>query len=180
MRVVFLDRDGVINRNRADYVKCVNEFEFLPGAVEAISRLHSAGWSIVVVSNQAGVGKGLYGKNALAEIDALMISGVRSAGGDITATYYCTHRPDEKCNCRKPAPGLIFRASQDLGFQPDDAVFVGDAAGDMLAGYSAGCRTVMVLSGRTSALEAKVLDPAPSHIATDLSEAVEWILAGDR
>ncbi|MBI2841894.1 MAG: D-glycero-beta-D-manno-heptose 1,7-bisphosphate 7-phosphatase [Armatimonadetes bacterium] len=177
MRVVFLDRDGVINRNREDYVKSVEEFEFLPGALEALKRLTEAGWDVVVISNQAGVGKGLMTEATLEEIDRLMLSKISEAGGSIAATYYCAHRQEENCGCRKPAPGLILRASRELGLDPKDAVLVGDSARDVLAGQSAGCRTVVVLSGQVSAAEAALLDPAPDFIAADLGEAVDWIIS---
>jgi histidinol-phosphate phosphatase family protein len=177
VRVVFLDRDGVINRNRDDYVKSVEEFELLPGALDALRLLNESGRQVIVVSNQACVAKGLISEETLAGIDRLMFSLAAEAGGKITATYYCTHHYDDGCDCRKPAPGLIMRASRDLGFDPGEAVFVGDAAGDIQAGQAAGCRTVLVLSGRISAADAAALDPEPDYIATDLDEAARWIIS---
>jgi histidinol-phosphate phosphatase family protein len=178
VRVVFLDRDGVINRNRDDYVKSVDEFEFLPGAPEAFARLSGAGWRAVVVSNQACIGKGLVAWETVAEIERVMLTGVAAAGGEIAAVYYCPHKPEDGCGCRKPAPGLILQASRDMSVDPKEAVFVGDAAGDVLAGRAAGCKTVVVLTGRISAAEAAALDPAPDFIAADLAQAAEWIIAG--
>lgn len=179
MRVVFLDRDGVINRNRHDYVKSVDEFEFLPKAMDGLRRLKESGRTVIVISNQAGVGKGLISNESLKAIDDLMISAVSEAGGEIAAIRYCIHRPDEGCDCRKPAPGLLLNAGRDLGFDPKDAVFVGDAAGDVHAGQAAGCRTVMVLSGRTSSSDAVAVKPAPDFIAADLDEAAKWIISMD-
>ena len=176
MRVVFADRDGVINRDRDDYVKSVEEFEFLPGALEALRRLREAGWRVVIISNQAGVGKGLIRHEALAEIDRLMRSQVSAAGGKIEATYYCPHRQEDGCDCRKPAPGLIRRASRDLGIDPKDAVFVGDSARDVVAGQATLCRTVAVLSGSLTAAEALALDPPPDFVAEGLAEAADWII----
>lgn len=178
MRVVFLDRDGVINRNfPGDYVKNKEEFEFLPGSLDGLKRLYEAGWQVVVISNQAGVGKGLMSKEALDEIDRRMFSEVEAAGGRINATYYCLHRHEESCGCRKPAPGLIIRASEDIGVDPRETIFVGDADRDVQAGRAAGCRTVVVLSGSVSMSEARAFDPAPDFIAADLSDAAEWIIA---
>lgn len=179
MRVVFLDRDGVINYNRDDYVKSVSEFEFLPRAMDGLRRLKESGRTVIVISNQAGVGKGLISLESLRQIDHLMISAVTEAGGEIAAVRYCVHRPDEACDCRKPAPGLLLRAGEEFGFDPSDAFFVGDAAGDVLAGKSAGCRTVMVLSGRTSVEDAAALNPTPDYIAADLDEAARWIISAD-
>lgn len=177
LRVVFLDRDGVINRNKeGDYIKSAKEFEFLPGALEGLRLLHAAGWRVVVVSNQAGVGKGLMSDEDLREIDRLMVSEAGAAGGEITAVYYCTHRQEENCDCRKPAPGLILRASRDMGIDPRDTVFIGDADKDVMAGQAAGCRTGIVLSGRTTASQAAAIDPAPDFIAANLAEAARLII----
>ncbi|MEN6372941.1 MAG: D-glycero-beta-D-manno-heptose 1,7-bisphosphate 7-phosphatase [Armatimonadota bacterium] len=178
-RVVFLDRDGVINENRDDYVKNTDEFCFLPGSLDALRRLHAAGFKAVVISNQACIGKGLLTKEALASIDRLMFSQVRKAGGEIAATYYCYHRPEDKCDCRKPAPGLILRAGRDMKIDIEDTVFIGDNAKDVQAGQAAGCRTVLVLSGMVSASVASAIDPAPDLVAADLSEAVDRIIAGE-
>jgi len=178
-RVVFLDRDGVINENRNDYVKNIDEFNFLPGVLDALRRLHAAGIRAAVISNQACIGKGLVAKETLADIDRFMFSCVAEAGGEITATYYCPHKPDDNCDCRKPAPGLLLRASRDMKVDPKDTVFVGDNFKDIEAGKAAGCKTVLVLSGMVSADEAVMFNPAPDLIASDLAEAVERIIAGD-
>ncbi len=177
LRVVFIDRDGVINRNIDNgYVRTTDDFEILPNVPEALSKLSNAGCQLVVISNQAGVGKGLITKESLDAIDRMMFSAVAKAGGKIAATYYCPHRPDDNCDCRKPAPGLILQASRDLGIDPKETVFIGDAVSDMLAGRAAGCKTVMVLTGKTTADDAAVLEPAPDYIAADLTAAVDWLL----
>ena len=177
MRVVFVDRDGVINRNRDDYVKSVDELEMIPGVPEAVRKLNVAGCQAVVISNQACVGKGLVSPEQLAEIDGRMAALVEAGGGRIAASYYCVHRYDEGCDCRKPQPGLILRASRELGVALADAVFVGDSVGDIQAGQSAGFGTVLVLSGKISARDAARLDPAPDYVAADLGEAVDWIIS---
>jgi len=171
----------VINRNLdGDYVKSVDEFELLPGSLAALRRLREAGWQVVVISNQACVGKGIISGDALAEVDRAMKAWVTEAGGEIAASYYCTHRSEDGCDCRKPAPGLIIRASRDLGIRPEEAVLVGDSAADVQAGKAVGCRTVVVLSGRISAQEAQALDPAPDLIAADLAETADWLIAGSQ
>ena len=175
--VVFVDRDGVINRNRpGDYVKTVDEFEFLPGALEGLARLKEAGCTVIILSNQQGVGKGLMSAGELERINDMMLRTISQHGGEIAAIYYCTHRKDENCACRKPQTGLFTKASEELGIVLQDAYFVGDAFSDLQAGSSAGCRTVIVLTGRASAAEIESWERRPDHIADDLQSAVEWIL----
>ncbi len=177
-RVVFVDRDGVINRNRAgDYVRTVDQFEFLPGALEGLARLKEAGLTAIVVSNQAGVGSGLMSIDELERIDDMMLGTISEHGGDISAIYYCTHRKDEGCACRKPQTGLFAKAAMDLDIALDRSYFIGDAQADLEAGVNAGCRTVIVLTGRTSASEIETWERKPDHIADDLPSAAEWILA---
>ena len=175
--VVFLDRDGVINRNRGgDYVRTVDQFEFLPSAFEGLARLKEAGCTVVVVSNQACVGKGLVSLEELERINDKMLRTISEHGGEIAAVYYCTHRKDEGCTCRKPQTGLFARAVQELGISIDGSYFVGDALADLQAGVNAGCRTVIVLTGRASASEIETWERKPDFIAEDLPSAVEWIL----
>lgn len=147
MFTVFLDRDGVINRNRADYVKQWSEFHFLPGTLRAIADLTTAGCQIVVVTNQACVGKGLL---TCAELDALherMGQHIELAGGHITGVLYCPHRNDQGCACRKPAPGLLFRARDEFGVDLRHAVMVGDSLTDMRTAAAAGVPAILVFSG---------------------------------
>ena len=176
MTVVFLDRDGVINENRDDYVKSVDELEFLPGAIEAAGRLSSAGIRIVIVSNQQGVGRGMISPESLEQINAAVLSKLAESGVDVSGVYYCPHLKEDDCECRKPKPGLLVKAAGELGFDLNSSVFVGDAPSDVQAGRAAGCATVLVLSGKTSSAEVHRLPVAPDHVATDLSEAVNWIL----
>lgn len=179
LRVVFVDRDGVINKDRDDYVKSVDEFEFLPGSCEALARLHSSGWTVMVVSNQASIAKGLMAREELDRINEVLSRGVEAAGGKIQDMYYCPHHPNDNCNCRKPLPGLLFRAGKDYRIDLSRAVFVGDAERDIKAGKAAGCKTVLVLTGKLTADEAAEISPPPDHIAADLHEAADWILAGN-
>jgi histidinol-phosphate phosphatase family protein len=174
--VVFIDRDGVINHNRNDYVKCVDEFVFLPGVLIALSILHKNKMAVVVVSNQAGVAKGIISTDDLARIDSKLQRCVEETGGNIDGIYYCTHKPEDKCNCRKPEPGLIIRARKDLDLGDCPSYLVGDALSDICAGMNTGCTTVFVLSGRTSIHEVESWDQKPDHIADDLLAAVDWII----
>jgi len=177
LTVVLLDRDGVINRNKDDYVKTVDEFVFLPGALEGLAKLKEAGITTVVISNQAGVGRGLIEPSELERINRKMLCAVAEHGGEIAGLYYCTHRKDEGCHCRKPQIGLLQTASADLGFDLAEAFLVGDAWSDIEAGRRAGCRTVLTLTGKALAKDVEAWDCKPEHIAVDLPSAVDWILA---
>lgn len=177
MTVVLLDRDGVINRNRDDYVKNADELAFLPGALEGLAKLKEAGATTVVISNQAGVGRGLIAADDFKRINERIREAVRDHGGEIAGFYYCLHRKDENCECRKPKTGLFLQASSELGFDLHGAFFVGDSESDIEAGRKAGCRTVLVLTGLASAEDVESWSWKPHHIAADLGSAVDHILA---
>lgn len=180
MTVVFMDRDGVINVNRDSYVRTVDEFVFLPGALEGLARLREAGIPVVVVSNQAGVGRGLIDPAELACISDTMCQAVAEHGGEVSGLYYCVHRKDEGCDCRKPGIGLLRQASADMGFSCGDAYFIGDAESDIQAGRTAGCKTIFVLTGRTPACEMENWKCRPDFVAEDLPMAVDYILSRDQ
>jgi D-glycero-D-manno-heptose 1,7-bisphosphate phosphatase len=178
---VFLDRDGVINYNREDYVKSPEEFVLLPGAAAAAARLTQAGCALFIISNQAGVGKGVMTEAALAAITRKMLDGLAEAGACVQGIYYCPHSPEAGCDCRKPLPGLLRRAGRDHGLDLSQTVFVGDDRRDLAAGAAAGAPTVLVLTGKTSRADAEALaremdSAGPAFVAADLSAAVDWIL----
>ena len=177
MTVVFLDRDGIINVNRDDYVKTCDEFVLLPGALEGLAKLKEAGVTTVVISNQAGVGRGLIDPAELECINRKMLDAVEEAGGEISGLYYCLHRRDEGCDCRKPGIGLLQKASDEMGFPLTGSFFIGDARSDVEAGCKANCRTVLALTGKASAEEIETWDRKPEHIAKDLPSAVDWVLS---
>jgi D-glycero-D-manno-heptose 1,7-bisphosphate phosphatase len=179
-RVVFLDRDGVINRDSATYVKCVAEFEFLPGSLEAIRRLTEAGREILIVTNQSVIDRGMASLSELAEIHRYMIDTIAENGGRIRDIYFCPHLPDAGCDCRKPAPGLIRRAADAHDIDLATAVMVGDSAKDILCGRSAGCgATVLVRTGNGEAAlkELAARGVSPDTLAADLLDAASWILS---
>lgn len=181
MKVVFLDRDGVINKypGHGFYVTRVKDFVFIPGSIEAIRKLSEAGYAIFVISNQAGVGKGVYSLDKLQRIDAKMVKGVEKAGGKIRKSFYCTHRPDAGCDCRKPGIGLLKKALQSLNktiAHARKAFFVGDTQGDIETGHKAGCQTILVLSGRDGRRHARLWKAKPDYIVNDLKAATEIIL----
>jgi len=174
---LFLDRDGVINAPpiRKRYITRWEEFRFLPGVFDALRKLRKTGRKIILVSNQAGVGRGVYPGARLQEITRKMRAAIQNHGGKLHAVYYCTHTPERKCRCRKPRPGLLLRAARRFSLDMPSSIFVGDNATDIETGRAAGCRTVLVLSGVTARKGVRRLNPAPDFVARDLSAAARWI-----
>ncbi len=175
---VFLDRDGVISRNRDDYVKSWDEFEFLPGALEALRRLTEGACRIVVVTNQSAVSKGIISRRTAEEIDLAMVQRVKQVGGRIDAVLFCPHRPDEGCDCRKPHPGLLLRAARWLSLDLANSFMVGDHVTDLQAGLAIGCMPVLVLTGRGSGVleEAQASFGGCLTVAPDIMSAAQIIL----
>jgi D-glycero-D-manno-heptose 1,7-bisphosphate phosphatase len=171
---VFLDRDGVINRDRPDYVKSWEEFEFLPGVLEAFRVLASGPHLVVVISNQSCIGRGLVSRGTVDEIHARMTEAVRRSGGRIDAVYYCPHRPDEDCPCRKPRPGLILAAARELDIDLAASWLVGDDMRDLETAKAAGVRPVLVRTGHGRDLSETRLARVsyPFDVFKDLLEAV--------
>lgn len=176
---VLIDRDGVVNRNvAAGYVMTWRQFEFLAGAREALAILHEAGLPVAVVSNQAGVAKGVVARAALADITRRMAAELRAAGGEVAGVYYCTHSKEAGCGCRKPQPGLLRAAAADLGLCLEESYLVGDAASDVAAGRAVGATTVLVLTGRTSRSHLRAWPSAarPDFVCDDLLGAARLIV----
>ncbi|HLV02239.1 MAG TPA: HAD-IIIA family hydrolase [Acidobacteriota bacterium] len=148
---VILDRDGVLNRKppKARYVRRWEDFQWLPGALESLRLLRENGYRVIVVTNQAGVARGEMTEQDLLDIHRRMCLEVRSAGGDIEAVYYCPHGWDEGCECRKPKPGMLFRAQRDFHLDLTRTLFIGDDERDAEAGHAAGCRTILVTPDRS-------------------------------
>lgn len=179
-KVVFLDRDGVINKypGRFQYVASWNEFAFLPRAKAALKRLHKEGYKIFVVSNQAGVSKGVYSQESLDTITKNMLEELEKEGITLGGVYYCTHRQEDNCSCRKPRTGLIESAleSQAQDIDRQGAYFIGDSIVDMETGKAAGLQTILVFSGRETPDNKDSWTILPDFTARDLSEAVDIIL----
>jgi D-glycero-D-manno-heptose 1,7-bisphosphate phosphatase len=141
---IFIDRDGVINCRRLDdYVLDWSQFIFLPGMGAALKQLATLGLPMIVISNQAAVGKGLLDSARLEEITTRMQQALLSDGTPLAAAYYCIHRPDENCPCRKPKPGLLVKAAADFQIDLRHSIFIGDSATDVQAAQAAGCQPVL-------------------------------------
>lgn len=180
MKLVFLDRDGVINEfpGNGKYVTKLKDFHFIPGALDALRSLTQEGFKTFVISNQAGVAKGVYSRHKLQLITRRMLQEVRKAGGRIRKVFYCTHRSDAGCDCRKPAIGSVRKALASMDKRihlAQKAFFVGDTESDILAGHNAGCKTIFVLSGREDRRHMTGWSVKPDFIAKDLLEAVQII-----
>jgi D,D-heptose 1,7-bisphosphate phosphatase len=169
---VFLDRDGTINYN-VNYCRTLDEFHLLPEAATAIRTLNSAGFLVVVITNQSGVARGLFSEKTLGEIHEYMQLKLVDTGARIDRIYYCPHRAEDDCMCRKPRPGLLLQASAELGISLDRSVMVGDSESDVEAGMSAGCRTVM-LNNEWSPMGTTVR--LADYETNSITDAVAWIL----
>lgn len=146
--IVLLDRDGVINRDSDQYVKSAAEWEALPGSIEAIAGLSQAGYTVVVCTNQSGLGRGLFSLDDLEAMHDKMRALVESAGGEVSAIYYCPHTPDDACDCRKPLPGMLRAIADDYRQDLTGCFFVGDSLRDLQAAVAGDCRPVLVKTGK--------------------------------
>jgi D-glycero-D-manno-heptose 1,7-bisphosphate phosphatase len=174
VKVAFLDRDGVLNRDRPDYIKNEGELEVFPFAREAVATLREAGWRVYIVSNQSVVGRGL---SSLADVEAMTAKLVRLAG-PVDGIFYCYHKPEDGCSCRKPEPGLLLRGLEEAAAEGplEECWMIGDSGRDVEAGVRAGCRTAVVLSGRLSAEEARELEPPADAVVADVLEAARLLV----
>ncbi|NQT06462.1 MAG: HAD-IIIA family hydrolase [Candidatus Omnitrophica bacterium] len=184
MKIIFLDRDGVINKDPAgwtkhSYVTCPGDFHFLPGAKEAIKKLTDAGYEIIVLSNQAGISRGYYNTEALKAINEKMLKEITASGGRIRSTHYCHHKTDDGCNCRKPKTGLFEMATKAMKLDFNETFFIGDGSMDVEAGKKVGCKTILLLCGKSKLEDVKAWKYKPDYIKKDLSEAVDWLLEGE-
>ncbi len=179
-KALFLDRDGVINKDSPAYITRWEEFEFLEGSREAVRMLTAAGYDIIVITNQSAVGRNLTPRRELERIFSNMQSALETAGGKVLDIFHCPHRPDEGCECRKPGTGMIEKAAKKYGIDPSAAGFIGDSAKDILCARAAGCAFSVLVESGSHSDEAKnelaAADVSPDHVAKDLLAAARWIL----
>jgi D-glycero-D-manno-heptose 1,7-bisphosphate phosphatase len=144
LRAVFLDRDGVLTRERPDYVKNPNELEILPGVYEPLREIRKGGFQIVVVTNQSVIGRGLATHDDMARIHEKLLGELEKHDCHLDAIYYCPHLPEDRCDRRKPQPGMILKAVRDLGIDPEKSWMIGDKEMDVEAARNAGCTGIRV------------------------------------
>jgi len=180
-KAVFMDRDGTIIED-VGYLNHPGAIQFIPGSIEAIKMLNAAGYKVIVITNQAGVARGLISENMLQTIDKTLHKWLLSGGAHLDGIYYCPHHPEhgyypyrQVCECRKPHPGLIKRAQKDFDIDLSQSYMIGDKATDIEAGQKVGVKTIMVLSGHGTEEKGK-LKNAPDQFAANLLEAVKQIL----
>ncbi|MBI2921170.1 MAG: HAD-IIIA family hydrolase [Planctomycetes bacterium] len=175
--VVFLDRDGVLCEDRADYVKSWAEWRWVPGALEGAAALARAGRRLVVITNQACVGRGLVVPAMLADIHGRMTAELAAAGAPLAGLYVCPHAPEAGCECRKPKPGLLLRAAQELEIDLAASAFVGDALRDREAAEAAGVGTfLLVLTGQGSESARRATEAGITiRTVADLGEAARLL-----
>lgn len=181
MKVVFLDRDGVINEYPGDrkYVTGKDEFKFIPGSIEAMKKLNLAGFKLFVISNQAGVAKGLYSLQDLEQINQKMQEELKIHGVSIEGIYYCTHHPQAGCDCRKPKTGLLEKAITDLGTEPKQTFFIGDSFKDLKAAISFKAKPILVLSGREKISNRPNWKFEPEYVFDNLLLAADYLCSKD-
>jgi D-glycero-D-manno-heptose 1,7-bisphosphate phosphatase len=175
-RLVVLDRDGVINEDSGEFIKSVAEWRPIPGSLDAIAALTRAGYNVAVVTNQSGVGRGLFSEETLGLIHAQMSAAVSDAGGQLAGVYYCPHHPDANCDCRKPKTALLRRLEHDLGVSLEGVPFIGDRVSDIGAADAVGARAILVRTG-TGAATARALGGRNIEVFDDLAAAARAILA---
>ena len=177
MKLVILDRDGVINQDSDQFIKNTTEWKPIPGSLEAIAKLNHAGYRVVVASNQSGIGRGLLDMGALNAINDKMYRVLAQVGGHIDALFYCPHAAEANCDCRKPKPGMFIDIAQRFNVDLAGVPSIGDSLRDMQAAATAGAQPVLVLTGKGSKTRAGGGLPDGTPVFADLAEAVRHIVA---
>jgi D-glycero-D-manno-heptose 1,7-bisphosphate phosphatase len=173
-RAVFLDRDGTIMED-SNYVGDVKRVVLIAGAVAALKRLRDAGYNLFVITNQSGVGRGYFTREAVEQIHAHLDEQFAKSGVRFDRYYVCPHHPEDLCDCRKPKPKFLLEAGREYGLDLAGCFMIGDRASDIGAGANAGTKTILVLTGAGHETLTKN-EAKPDHVAKDIAGAAEWIL----
>lgn len=177
MKIIVLDRDGVINFDSDQFIKKPEEWKPIPGSLEAIARLNESGWRVIVASNQSGVGRGLFDMDTLNAINEKMTKALGQAGGRLDAIFFCPHTADSTCDCRKPKPGMFLQIAERFNADMKDVPVVGDSLRDLQAGVAVGCRPYLVLTGKGSKTKSDPDLPEGTQIFPDLAAVVAQLTA---
>jgi len=178
-KMVVLDRDGVINEDSDDYIKSPEEWEAIPGSLEAIARLNHAGVAVAVATNQSGIGRGLLTIDDLNQIHAKFQRALARVGGHVQGIFFCPHAPEAGCSCRKPAPGLLRSIEQRFSLELADVPFIGDSQRDAQAALAAKAKPVIVRTGNGARSLRDHPELAQYPCYDDLDDAVNALLSGD-
>ena len=177
MKLIILDRDGVINHDSDQYIKTPDEWVPIPGSLEAIALLNQSGYHVVVASNQSGIGRGLFDMSALNAMHTKLHRALAAVGGRIDAIFFCPHAADDGCDCRKPKPGMFRQIAERFDTDLTGVPAVGDSARDLEAAAALGCRTFLVRTGKGSRTEADGKLPAGTAVFDDLAAVAAQLLA---
>jgi D-glycero-D-manno-heptose 1,7-bisphosphate phosphatase len=177
MKLVILDRDGVINFDSAQFIKNPAEWKPIPGSLEAIAKLNHSGYRVVVATNQSGVGRGLFDMDTLNSIHEKMHKALFTVGGRVDAIFYCPHAADSLCQCRKPNPGMFKRISETFNVDLNGVPAIGDSLRDLKAAVTCGCKPILVLTGKGEKTKAEGNLPEGTLEFADLASAVDALLA---
>ncbi|HET8610920.1 MAG TPA: D-glycero-beta-D-manno-heptose 1,7-bisphosphate 7-phosphatase [Burkholderiales bacterium] len=176
MKLVILDRDGVINHDRPDFVKSPEEWQPIAGSLEAIAELNQAGFRVIIATNQSGVARGLFDMATVNAINEKMHKALAQAGGRIDAIFYCAHAADEDCRCRKPKPGMLEDIGQRLNTPLDGVPLVGDSLRDLEAAAAVNAQPILVLTGKGETTVEQGGLPAGTMVLSNLAEAAKFII----
>jgi D-glycero-D-manno-heptose 1,7-bisphosphate phosphatase len=179
LKLIVLDRDGVINYDSTQFIKSPEEWRPIPGSLEAIARLNHAGFRVVITTNQSGIGRGLFDMAKLNEIHEKMHKALALAGGRIDALFYCPHTADSQCECRKPKTGMLREIGLRYGVEMTGVPCVGDSVRDLQAADAVGAQPMLVLTGKGERTLRDGNFPKNTVIFPDLAFAVSALLAGD-
>lgn len=188
MKLIILDRDGVINHDSPEYIKSADEWIPIDGSIEAIARLHREGFTVVVATNQAGLARGKFDLDDLEAMHEKLTNLVEEQGAELGAIFYCPHHPDDKCKCRKPLPGMLDAIEAEFNTSVESCYFVGDSLGDLRAGVSKGCKPALVKTGNGERTLAQLQDSslqteqpivalAQVQVFDNLAAAADFIIA---
>ncbi len=178
MKIIVLDRDGVINQDADDYVKSAEEFIPIDGSINAIAQLCSNGFKVVIATNQSGLARNYFDEEQLSEMHHLLCSMVEGVGGLIDGIFYCPHHPDDDCSCRKPKTGLLEQIEDEFSCELKGSYFVGDSLKDIQAAQTFGCKPILVRTGKGLLTEKVLADQNSSLVPVhdNLARAVSEIL----
>jgi D-glycero-D-manno-heptose 1,7-bisphosphate phosphatase len=177
MRLVILDRDGVINQDSDDFIKSPEEFIPIAGSLEAIARLKQAGFTVAVATNQSGIARGLFGLDALAAMHDKLAALLEELGGRVDGIFYCPHGPDDGCDCRKPLPGLLEQIAEHFGVSTVGVPVIGDSVRDLEAARAVGAQPILVRTGKGERTLAQAEGLADVPVYDDLAAAVDALLS---
>ena len=176
MKLIILDRDGVINHDSDQFIKSPDEWVPIPGSLEAIARLHQAGYRVVVCTNQSGIARGLFNIVTLNAIHQKLHAAVRVVGGEIDAIFFCPHAADDNCDCRKPKPGMLQEIAERFEVSLKGVPTIGDSLRDLQAGFVVGCTPYLVLTGKGEKTHAKGGLPPGTTVYANLAAVVDQLL----